>query len=216
MKELFAKISDLIRNECEAFQLFLTGSEIEENGNFIFYMDSEEPLNMKVLTEFTRHISVLIDEGSFDDTPFTFEISSPGADRPLTDIRQFNKHIGRKLQITNSQNEEFEAQFLNLLHNNDSLEKEWLLAAQIQLAAQMKSKPKVKPQHKRFEEEAPATAPAPAPMPKLAPVPEIAPNDFPVLLMNKLTPMKGRKINQELVALPYHQIKKAIIIISFK
>jgi len=219
MKELFAKISDLIRNECVSFQLFLTGSEIEGDSNFIFYMDSEEPLNMKTLSEFTRHISVLIDEGNFGDIPFTFEVSSPGADRPLTDVRQYGKHIGRKFQITTIDGEEFEAQLINLINNQTSLIAEWNIAAQIQLSAQVKAKPKAKPKHTRFEEQekyADNRNQVHAPQPKLATVPEIANGDFPLLLMNKIIPVKGKKVNHELMALPFNQVKNAIIIISFK
>ena len=219
MKELFVKISDLIRKECDSFQLFLTGSEIEGDSNFIFYMDSEEPLNMKTLTEFTRHISVLIDEGNYGDIPFTFEVSSPGADRPLTDIRQYGKHIGRKFLITTTQDEEFEAQFIQLVNNQNNLLTEWNVAAQIQLAAQVKAKPKAKPKHTRFEEQekyADNRNQVHAPHPKLVPVPEIAPGDFPLLLINKIIPVKGKKVNHELMALPFNQVKNAIIIISFK
>jgi ribosome maturation factor RimP len=63
-------------------------------------MDSEEPLSMGVLTEFTRHISRTIDEGEFGEAAFTFEISSPGATEPLRDIRQYAKHVGRSLNVT--------------------------------------------------------------------------------------------------------------------
>jgi ribosome maturation factor RimP len=62
-------------------------------------MDCEEALSMGVLTEFTKHISRMIDEEDFGDNPFTFEISSPGATEPLRDKRQFGKHVGRSLKI---------------------------------------------------------------------------------------------------------------------
>jgi ribosome maturation factor RimP len=54
---------------------------------------------MKALADFTKQVSTLIDEDDFGDVPFTFEISSPGADNPLTDIRQFPKHIGRNFDL---------------------------------------------------------------------------------------------------------------------
>ena len=49
----------------------------------------------------SRHVSKLIDEDTElgDDEYFTFEVSSPGADRPLKLIKQFYKHIGRQFAI---------------------------------------------------------------------------------------------------------------------
>ena len=75
--------------------------------------DSQETLNMKVLSDFTRHISTLIDEGNFGEEAFTIEISSPGADRPLVDLRQFHKHVGRNFEIQ-TQDETFSGELLRI------------------------------------------------------------------------------------------------------
>jgi ribosome maturation factor RimP len=100
MKKLGEKLKQLVESEAPAFGIFLVHNTVSPTGLFRFYMDSEEVLSMNVLTDFTRHISTLIDEGNFGEGAFTFEISSPGADAPLKDKRQFNKHIGRRFEFT--------------------------------------------------------------------------------------------------------------------
>lgn len=94
----------LIDQEAQSFELFVVHHTVSPTGLFRFYVDSIQPLSMKNLADFTKHVSVLIDEGDFGDTPFTFEISSPGADAPMKDLRQYHKHVNRTFEITTAEN----------------------------------------------------------------------------------------------------------------
>lgn len=114
MKALADKLKALVKTEAEAFSLFLVGQTSSPNGLFRFFVDSEQPLTLNALAEFTRHVSKKIDEGEFGDYKFTFEISTPGADRPITDIRQLKKHMGRVLEIETKEEQKFEARFTGL------------------------------------------------------------------------------------------------------
>ena len=100
MKKLGEKLRILIDQEAQALELFVVHHTVSPTGLFRFYVDSIQPLSMKSLADFTKHVSVLIDEGDFGDTPFTFEISSPGADAPMKDLRQYHKHINRTFEIS--------------------------------------------------------------------------------------------------------------------
>ncbi len=104
MKKLGEKLKALVDQEAIAFDLFVVHYTVSPTGLFRFYVDSQEPLSMKSLADFTRHVSNLIDENDFGDHPFTFEISSPGADAPLKDFRQFHKHVGRSFEIHTQEN----------------------------------------------------------------------------------------------------------------
>ncbi len=114
MKKLGEKLSAIVNSEASQFGLFLVSYTISPNGLYRFYMDSVEVLSMKELTEFTKHISVIIDEGDFGEKGFTFEISSPGADSPLKDFRQIGKHVGRSFRITNKKGNEYKGQLEKL------------------------------------------------------------------------------------------------------
>ena len=85
------------------FGLFLVAHSISPAKLFQFFMDSEDALSMKSITDFTRHISEKIDESDLGDEAFTFEISSPGAERPLTNRKQYGKHIGRSFDFVTSE-----------------------------------------------------------------------------------------------------------------
>ena len=114
MKKLGEKLSEIVDAEANQFGLFLVNYTISPTGLYRFYMDSENVLSMKELTEFTRHISVIIDEGDFGEKAFTFEISSPGADSPLKDFRQLGKHVGRSFKIISKKGTEFKWQLEKL------------------------------------------------------------------------------------------------------
>jgi ribosome maturation factor RimP len=227
MIELSDKISTMVETEASAFELFLTGRERSGQTNFIFFMDSETPLNMKILTDFTRHISTLIDEGDFDETPFTFEISSPGADRPLTNPKQFNKHCGIRFAITILDGNSFEAQLIGVANSIDTLEEHWMESWQIWLSLQKPPKIKKEPKkkvHRRFDEEpeeiqsnqTPTAIPLAVVSSMITEVPPLPACQFPTLIMEKFIPEKGKKTRSEIIAVDFISIKNATIILSFK
>lgn len=105
MVNLAKKITDLVEQEAPLFGLFLVAHTISPTKLFRFFVDSEDVLSMKSLTEFTRHISEKIDAQSLDEQTFTFEISSPGADKPLVNRKQYSKHVGRSFDFVTTTGE---------------------------------------------------------------------------------------------------------------
>lgn len=108
MKKISEALTAMVAAEAEKAGVFIVGQSHGLQGLYRYYIDSEGALNMLTLTELTRKVSALIDEADLGDEAFTFEISSPGADKPLTDIRQFGKHVGRTFKIEPTEGEEFE------------------------------------------------------------------------------------------------------------
>lgn len=109
MANLDTKLKTLVEQEAPAHDLFLVSHSGSPAGFYRFYVDGQEPVTMNRLSAFTRHISQKIDEGDFGDRKFTFEISTPGADKPLSDIRQLPKHCGRTLEIETQEGTKMEA-----------------------------------------------------------------------------------------------------------
>lgn len=124
MKALGEKLKALVESEAAGFGLFLVGQSSSPNGLFRFYVDSEQVLNLNTLAEFTKQVSRKIDEGDFGDHKFTFEISTPGADKPIADFRQLKKHIGRILDIETREGQKFDARFSALEGEVLQLEKQ--------------------------------------------------------------------------------------------
>ena len=122
MANLGDKLKALVEQEAAAYNLFLVAHTGTPAGFYRFYVDGEIPVTMNLLAEFTRHVSKMIDEGEFGDRKFTFEISTPGADRPVSDVRQLTKHVGRTLEIETADTR-FEARLTGLNDGVLELEK---------------------------------------------------------------------------------------------
>ena len=61
--------------------------------------DHAEPVSAQAVTDATRTISALLDGlDVWGDHPYTLEVTSPGAERPLTQPRQFRRAVGRRLR----------------------------------------------------------------------------------------------------------------------
>lgn len=102
-------MTTLVSEQAELAGVFVVGHSHGLQGLYRYYVDAPGALTMQTLTELTRVVSVKIDELELGDTPFTFEISSPGADKPLTDIRQFPKHTGRTFSLELKSGDSFDA-----------------------------------------------------------------------------------------------------------
>ncbi len=122
MANLETKLKTLVEQEATAFDLFLVAHSGSPAGFYRFYIDGQEPVTMNRLSAFTRHISQKIDEGDFGDRKFTFEISTPGADKPLSDIRQLPKHCGRTLEIETTEGVKMDAKLIAVDGNQLQLE----------------------------------------------------------------------------------------------
>lgn len=124
MKKIGEKLRSIVDTESTQFGLFVVHQTVSPTGLFRFYVDSEEILSMKNLADFTKHVSQLIDESDFGDKPFTFEISSPGADNPLTDIRQFPKHVGRNFEVLLNNEDSFKGKLEKIEESSFFFQKE--------------------------------------------------------------------------------------------
>ena len=59
-------------------------------------VDSDTHLTLDQVTAVTREISDLLEtHPALGDQPFTLEVTSPGIDRPLTELRHWKKNHGR-------------------------------------------------------------------------------------------------------------------------
>lgn len=63
------------------------------------YADSEAGAGADDLAALSRALSFLLDTEDLVKGRYRLDVSTPGADRPLTDRRQFAHHIGRELAV---------------------------------------------------------------------------------------------------------------------
>ena len=83
--------------------LFVVGVEVRGyQGSRVVevFADAEGPAGSDDLAALSRSLSFLLDTEDLVKGRYRLDVSSPGADRPLTDGRQFAKHVGRELAVT--------------------------------------------------------------------------------------------------------------------
>ena len=93
------KIEQLILSELQGTDFFLVNKKINQNGSSMkFFVDGLNGIGIKTCSQLSRKISAMLDEEE-PEHALRFEISSPGADNPLIDKRQYHQHIGRSLEV---------------------------------------------------------------------------------------------------------------------
>ncbi|MEC3914851.1 ribosome maturation factor RimP [Nocardia sp. CDC160] len=63
-------------------------------------VDSDGTADLDTVAELSTEISQALDDaGDFGETPYLLEITTPGIDRPLTELRHWQRAQGRKVKI---------------------------------------------------------------------------------------------------------------------
>ena len=76
-----------------------TGSQVVE----VFADRDAEPgqgADLDVLADVSRRLGFLLETEDVFKSKYRLDVSSPGLDRPLTDPRQFRRHVGRDVKLT--------------------------------------------------------------------------------------------------------------------
>ena len=88
------KIAEIARPD-----LFLVDVKMHANGKLIILLDGDKGIGISDCAAISRYVGFKLEEENTIDTPYNLEVSSPGVDMPLTQIRQYTKNIGRELAI---------------------------------------------------------------------------------------------------------------------
>lgn len=105
------KIEELLLEkfkEPEFQDCFLIELTIVPKKNVEIILDADEGLEIDKCRRISRHVENWLDtEGSMGEE-YNIEVSSPGVDRPLMYPRQYPKHIGRFLEVENTEGDKVE------------------------------------------------------------------------------------------------------------
>lgn len=82
--------------ETEGLELVEVALDTERTGKYLrIYVDKPEGVTLDDCERYHRSILPLLDSLEYD----FMEVSSPGADRPLKTDRDFERHLGEKIEI---------------------------------------------------------------------------------------------------------------------
>src|SRR5580692_7097827 len=101
MAEITEKVYALLEPLLEGTDIFIVSIKVKPINNIKVYLDADSGFSIDKCTAVNRKLYARIEEEQmFPAGDFSLEVSSPGVDEPLTQMRQYKKNIGRKVTVT--------------------------------------------------------------------------------------------------------------------
>lgn len=127
MVNLISKLKDWSTDYLQGSDEFLVDIENKPGSSkYRVVVDGIESITIKRCAMLSRYLSKQMDEDESldEDDYFTFEVSSPGADRPLILQKQYYKHIGRQLEVETLDGEKNTGSLISVDEDKISIEVE--------------------------------------------------------------------------------------------
>lgn len=104
---------------------FLVNIIIWQGNNIKIFIDADQGASIDKMVRYNRRLHKMIEEkGMFRDGDFSLEVSSPGLDEPLKLHRQYQKNIGRYVEVVKKDGIKIEGKLLSASENEIVLEEE--------------------------------------------------------------------------------------------
>lgn len=121
IQALEQKVKELIAQEPE---VFLVEIRIKPTNNVKVFLDADRGISIDRLIQYNRKLYKRIEEdGFFPGGDFSLEVSSPGLDEPLKLHRQYQKNIGRLVEVMKQDGIKIEGKLLDV-HESEILVEE--------------------------------------------------------------------------------------------
>jgi len=102
MTEVIAKVHSLLEPLLDGTDIFIVNIKVKPVNNIKVFLDADSGFSIDKASSVNRKLYAQIEASQmFPDGDFSLEVSSPGVDEPLLQLRQYKKNIGRKVAITN-------------------------------------------------------------------------------------------------------------------
>jgi len=93
------KIKQLVNEHLEGTDRFLVALKVSSNNEIQVFIDADSAVTIDHCVALSRHIEGNLDREAED---FELKVMSAGADRPFSMLRQYKKHIGKRVNVTKS------------------------------------------------------------------------------------------------------------------
>jgi len=115
------KVEDLLLLALEQHpNIFLVDLKISTDKLIKVILDGDEEVNVKDCINISRAIEDSLDR---DEEDFSLEVASSGVGTPLKFPRQYQKNLGRKMEIISKEGLKFEGELTHV--KDDSIELQW-------------------------------------------------------------------------------------------
>ncbi|MFU2114537.1 ribosome maturation factor RimP [[Pasteurella] aerogenes] len=102
MTTLEEKLQDLLQGSVEDLGCELWGIECQRAGRFLtvrLYIDKDSGVTVDDCADVSRQVSAILDVEDPIADKYNLEVSSPGLDRPLFTLSQFERFVGEEIAV---------------------------------------------------------------------------------------------------------------------
>lgn len=102
MATLEEKLQQLLQSSVEDLGCELWGIECQRNGRFLtvrLYIDKDGGVTVDDCADVSRQVSAVLDVEDPIADKYNLEVSSPGLDRPLFTLAQYQRFIGQDIAV---------------------------------------------------------------------------------------------------------------------
>lgn len=112
MSNQFKNITEIAGQQAQNLGLLLIEVAYkgdERNRIIEIFVDSSKGVSVDDCAKLSRQIAEVIDAENLITSKYRLDVSSPGVDRPLKYLEQFDKHLNRKFEVVYQENSPAEA-----------------------------------------------------------------------------------------------------------
>ena len=99
MEAVKEKIALWLIEKLEEKNLFLVDIKILAGNNIQIFIDSKNGITVDICAGVSRQLQQYFDAENFFSNDYSLEVSSPGIDQPFKIIKQYEKNIGREVNV---------------------------------------------------------------------------------------------------------------------
>ncbi len=97
LQQIERMVTELLSSEPE---YFVVEVKLKPTNNIKIFIDGDNGISIEKCVYFNRFLYKKIEQANlFPDGDFSLEVSSPGVDNPLKFLRQYQKNIGRNVEV---------------------------------------------------------------------------------------------------------------------
>ncbi len=123
LMDIIAKIEQLLQPILEGTDMFIVKISIKPTNNVKVFLDADSGFSIAKSSSVNRALRNQIEAlALFTDNDYSLEVSSPGIDEPLVLFRQYQKNIGRKIEVELQDNSKVMGKLLEVQDDLLSLE----------------------------------------------------------------------------------------------
>jgi len=113
MQHIEKRVIELITEKiADREDLFIVSVKMRPNKILEILLDGDNGVNIDDCAQVSRHVGFHLEEENVIDDAYRLEVSSPGIDANFVNIRQYQKNIGRTVQIKLNDNTKVEGTLL--------------------------------------------------------------------------------------------------------